>query len=143
MDTDSKLKFIVKREDSNMAIDQWIEEVTNKYLTKQSSKFSYRIENMPDMDSLMQEWPAEFEQLLSGTKLPSPTDDITVDEYIGLICSLLDIPVNESRIDSLYVLFLLYSQFKNSQHFKAMKNGKDFGQSTTSQDMRRTDTLIL
>ncbi|KHJ48390.1 hypothetical protein D918_01661 [Trichuris suis] len=143
MDADGKLKFVGKGENIQTAIDKWIEEVSNKYSVKQSTSPAYHAENMPDMDSLMQEWPAEFEQLLSSTELPSATDDISLNEYADLICSLLDIPVYQSRINSLHILFLLYSEFKNSQHFKAMSNQRAYEQSAALQDTKKTDTLIL
>lgn len=41
-----------------------------------------------------------------------------------LISAILDIPIYKSRIQSLHLLFSLYSEFKNSQHFKALAEGK-------------------
>jgi len=36
---------------------------------------------------------------------------------VDLICGILDIPVHNNRIHALHVLFTLFSEFKNSQHF--------------------------
>eukprot|EP00111_Clytia_hemisphaerica_P014999 TCONS_00044144-protein len=70
---------------------------------------------MPDIESLMQEWPPEFEEILKRTNLPSAELDCDLSEYVDVICSILDIPVYKDRIQSLHVLFTLYSEFKNSQ----------------------------
>ncbi|XP_011950919.1 intraflagellar transport protein 46 homolog isoform X1 [Ovis aries] len=79
---------------------------------------------MPDIDTLMQEWSPEFEELLGKVSLPTAEIDCSLAEYIDMICAILDIPVYKSRIQSLHLLFSLYSEFKNSQHFKALAEGK-------------------
>ena len=79
---------------------------------------------MPDIDTLMQEWSPEFEELLGKVSLPTAEIDCTLAEYIDMICAILDIPVYKSRIQNLHLLFSLYSEFKNSQHFKALAEGK-------------------
>ncbi|XP_043854459.1 intraflagellar transport protein 46 homolog isoform X4 [Dromiciops gliroides] len=56
--------------------------------------------------------------------LPTADIDCSLAEYIDIICAILDIPVYKSRIQSLHLLFSLYSEFKNSQHFKALAEGK-------------------
>ncbi len=38
--------------------------------------------------------------------------------YVDIICALLDIPVYKSKIQSIHVLLTLFSEFKNSEHFK-------------------------
>ncbi|KAJ7392870.1 Intraflagellar transport protein 46 [Desmophyllum pertusum] len=43
--------------------------------------------------------------------------DVELNQYIDLICGILDIPVHNNRIHGLHVLFTLFSEFKNSQHF--------------------------
>ena len=49
----------------------------------------------------------------------SELSDLTLKEYIKVVCVLLDIPVyNDSCLtDSLHLLFSLYSEFKNNAHF--------------------------
>ena len=34
------------------------------------------------------------------------------------VAALLDIPIHKSKIESLHVLFSLFVEFKNSQHFR-------------------------
>ena len=42
---------------------------------------------MPDIDYLMQEWPAEFEEVLAGTHLPTADLDCDLATYVEIICS--------------------------------------------------------
>ena len=70
--------------------------------------------------------------------LPSPDMDLTLSDYSRLLCAILDIPVHvqpkldmkskqqakpqplsasRAHIEALHVMFTLYSEFKNSQHF--------------------------
>lgn len=72
---------------------------------------------MPSIDSLMQVWPAEFEELLKEVSLPSPELNVDLNTYVDILCALLDIPVYKSRIQSIHVLFSLFSEFKNSEVF--------------------------
>ena len=46
---------------------------------------------MPDIDSLMQEWPGELEELLHELRLPNATLDLDLDNYAGLICGECDV----------------------------------------------------
>jgi hypothetical protein len=70
---------------------------------------------MPSVESLMQIWPQEYEDLLKELSLPSSELNVELNTYIDIICALLDIPVYKSRIQSIHVLFSLFSEFKNSQ----------------------------
>jgi len=84
---------------------------------------------MPDPDHLMEEWPREMEQALKEIPFPGPEIDIHTTDYAKLVCSMVDIPShklanNKSVIESLHVLFTLYSDFKQSQHFQ--QNQQDF-----------------
>ena len=117
---------------------------------------------MPEIEALMQEWPASFEQLLRQVRgggrprptlqrpradaprshasppppppyilaqyqVPLPTADINMstEEYARVVCALLDIPVHPgggeaapgSLIQSLHLLFSLYTEFKSNAHF--------------------------
>lgn len=51
-------------------------------------------------------------------QLPSATLDVSLEEYVDICLALLDIPVQKSRIQSLHVLFTLFAEFRNSQHFR-------------------------
>ena len=49
--------------------------------------------------------------------------DLSLEEYVRVICSMLDIPVYTNMVESLHVLFTLYSEFKNNQHFNHQHSG--------------------
>ena len=101
------------------AIDNWITSIGDIHRQKPPQNVHYT-KPMPDIETLMQEWPPEFEELLKTVNLPSADVDCELSEYIDIICSVLDIPVYKNRIQSLHVLFTLYSEFKNSQHFNQL-----------------------
>lgn len=42
---------------------------------------------MPDIDSLMQEWPADVEQQLRETGLPIADLDCDLPQYVDIVCS--------------------------------------------------------
>jgi intraflagellar transport protein 46 len=75
---------------------------------------------MPSVDSLMQVWPSEIENLLEGADFPGSELDVDLLEYARLGCAVLDIPVREQgELDALHLLFSLYAEFVESQHFGA------------------------
>ncbi|XP_053308462.1 intraflagellar transport protein 46 homolog [Spea bombifrons] len=118
-----KVKSLENAERNSKAIDTWIESISELHRSKPPATVHYT-RPMPEVDTLMQEWPPEFEELLGKVSLPTADLDCDLPTYIDLICGILDIPVYKSRIQSLHVLFSLYSEFKNSQHFKALAEGK-------------------
>ena len=75
---------------------------------------------MPDIDQLMQEWPPEVEEMLKETGIPTAEFDCDLASYVDICCAMLDVPVYKSRVQSLHVLFSLYSAFRNSQHFNQL-----------------------
>ena len=75
--------------------------------------------NMPDIDSLLDVWPEEFELALKTLKLPSPDLDLSLLEYSKTLCSILDIPVYENPVESLHQMFSLYMDFRNNPHLQA------------------------
>ncbi|XP_026129558.1 intraflagellar transport protein 46 homolog isoform X6 [Carassius auratus] len=118
-----KVKSIENPEKNPKAIDNWIESISELHRSKPPATVHYT-RPMPDIDSLMQEWPPEFEELLGKVNLPTADIDCDLAEYVDIICGILDIPVYKNRIHSLHVLFTLYSEFKNSQHFKSVTEGQ-------------------
>ncbi|XP_071175924.1 intraflagellar transport protein 46 homolog isoform X2 [Mytilus galloprovincialis] len=125
--TDRKVvvKSLESAERNPKAIDNWIESIRDLHRTKPPPNVHYS-KNMPDIDLLMQEWPPEFEELLKEVGLPTADLDCDLSEYVEIVCSILDIPIykgssqHNSKIQALHVLFTLYSEFKNSQHFRAL-----------------------
>lgn len=43
---------------------------------------------MPDIDSLMQEWPGEVEELLKEISLPTAALQVELSAYVDIICGL-------------------------------------------------------
>lgn len=123
-------------------LNNWIENIKDLHIDKPPASVQYS-RRMPDLEDLMQVWPADFEELLKNTTLPTASLDMDLKSYINVVTSLLDIPIgtasktnsssasrrssmkskNNSYIESLHVLFSLYLEFKNSGHFKV--NGND------------------
>ncbi|KAL3886157.1 hypothetical protein ACJMK2_026170 [Sinanodonta woodiana] len=125
--TDKKLivKSLESAEKNPKHIDNWIESIRELHRSKPPPNVHYS-KNMPDIDTLMQEWPPEFEELLKEVGLPTADLNCELGQYVDIVCSILDIPIykntshHNERIQALHVLFTLYSEFKNSQHFRAL-----------------------
>ncbi|CAD8113647.1 unnamed protein product [Paramecium sonneborni] len=103
-------------------ITAWINDVAEIHKKKQPPSVSYS-KIMPDIEELMQVWPQEIEDLFQNTQLPGDNIDMGLQEYCQFSCNLLDIPVhsinnNRNIIESLHVLFTLFSEFKTNQHFR-------------------------
>jgi intraflagellar transport protein 46 len=109
------VKSVEYAEKNTKAIDRWIKDISDLHRSKPPPTVHYS-KQMPDIDSLMQEWPANVEQQLRETGLPIADLDCDLPQYVDIICSLFDIPVYESRIESLHVLFTLYSAIKRSHY---------------------------
>lgn len=78
---------------------------------------------MPDINDLMDVWPSEIEEMFKRIRMPGPDIDLDLHTYATLACNLMDIPVhqlpsNRGLTESLHLLFDLYSDFKENQHFK-------------------------
>ena len=99
------------------AIDKWINNITDLHASKPPQQVIYK-HNYPDSETLMAVWPEAFEEELDKIPLPSPDLDLPLAEYSKLLCSLLDIPTYDNPVESLHVLFTLYSDFKNNPHFQ-------------------------
>nr|XP_029483187.1 intraflagellar transport protein 46 homolog isoform X1 [Oncorhynchus nerka] len=121
-----KVKSVENPEKNPKAIENWIESISELHRSKPPATVHYT-RSMPDIDTLMQEWPPEFEEMLGKVSLPTADINCDLTEYIEVICGILDIPIYKSRIHSLHVLFTLYYEFKNSQHFKALAEGQKSG----------------
>ena len=84
---------------------------------------------MPNVESLLQEWPPAVEALLRSAGLPPADLDVPLKDYADIVCGMcelrftfrdgitgmLDIPVFKSRIQSLHVLFSLFGEMRTLQ----------------------------
>eukprot|EP01135_Chromosphaera_perkinsii_P000855 Nk52_evm18s152 gene=Nk52_evmTU18s152 len=120
------VRHVKNAQNNPKAIAKWISSITELHREKPPPTVSYT-KNMPDIDSLMQEWPPEFEDCLTRVKLPSAELATDLPQFVKIICTLLDIPTHDNHlVESLHVLFTLYSEFKQSQHFnKAAEQQQD------------------
>ncbi|KAJ3096046.1 Intraflagellar transport protein 46 [Physocladia obscura] len=118
-------------------LDNWIRNVKELHAAKPAPAVHYS-RRMPDIEDLMQVWPSEIEEALATVTLPSADLEISLASYARLLAAILDIPTPPpqqqqqqpkdgkrkpvtSTIESLHVLFTLYSEFKNSQHFRSFE----------------------
>ncbi|KAG9511256.1 Dual specificity protein phosphatase 19 [Fragariocoptes setiger] len=110
----------VKKKD----IETWVEQVLTHHdeAASQRSAFEMRLtalkSSLPTIDSLMQEWPPQVEANLGKSDFTFPSIDLPLSEYIDNICGLLGIPTKFGPTISLMLLFELYYEFTESQHFK-------------------------
>ncbi|KFM58578.1 Intraflagellar transport protein 46-like protein, partial [Stegodyphus mimosarum] len=124
-------------------IDAWINSISNLHRSKPPPTVHYS-RNMPDIETLMQEWPPEFEETLNQVGLPSADLDCSLEEYVELICGIMDVPVHKSKIQSLHILFTLYLEFRNSQHFRSLAMNNELDNTQKNQgSSNEADHLIL
>lgn len=111
-----KVTSVVSPQTNPRPVDSWVESISALHRSKPPASVHYS-RAMPNIDSLMEEWPAELEELLGRLQLPAARLQCSPAQYTDIICSLLDIPVYSSRIQSLHLLFSLYLEFRDLQHF--------------------------
>ena len=104
-------------------ITRWISSISDVHRSKPPPTISYT-KPMPDIDNLMEVWPQEFEEALGSLSLPGPDLEVDLQTYAKIVCAMLDIPVYsqpsaKNLVESLHVLFTLYSDFKSNPHFQA------------------------
>ncbi|KAJ3108226.1 Intraflagellar transport protein 46 [Phlyctochytrium planicorne] len=133
-------------------LENWIRNVKELHTAKPPPSVHYS-RRMPDIEELMQVWAPEVEQAFDTVALPSPELDMPLNQYARVIAAILDIPApthttqsspnkdgkkknSTSTIEALHVIFSLYAEFKNSQHFGSMGRSpitqlpeRNFGQS--------------
>ena len=101
----------------------WISDVEEIHKRRVPPSVFYS-KKMPEIDSLMQIWDGEFETALGKVRLAESSVPMSTEALVRVACSLFDIPVHETNdnknlIQSLHVLFTLYSSFCANDHFHA------------------------
>ena len=99
------------------AITGWINSIADLHRHKPAPSVRYS-KPMPDIEQLMQIWPAPLEELLDHNPLPDADISLDLASYVRMVCAMLDIPVYGSLTEALHVLFTLYSDFKANVHFQ-------------------------
>lgn len=138
------VRSIEDSEKNPKAIDKWISSISELHRSKPPPTVHYQ-KNMPDIDTLMQEWHPSLEEMLKEVGLPTAELECDLSQYVDIVCALLDVPVHKNRVQSLHVIFTLYSEFKNSQHFKALAddNQMDNALKTGPEGEAGGDSLVL
>lgn len=121
-DTGTVVRSIEGADKNPKQISKWISSIEEAHRMKPSPTVTYT-KTMPDIDQLMEAWSPQMEEALKSIELPGPDLDVDLQMYILICCSLIGIPVQElsngkSFTESLHVLFTLYSDFKENQHFQ-------------------------
>jgi len=98
-------------------IKSWVASISELHGSKPPTEVIYS-KPMPDVETLMQVWDPQFEEMLGQTNLPNPSLDLDLEEYVRIVCAIFDIPVYNNCVESLHVLFTLFSEFKNNHHFQ-------------------------
>jgi intraflagellar transport protein 46 len=122
--TEHSIKSIHNADKKPNEIEQWIIQVSELKRYKPSPHVLYS-KRFPDLDSLMQPWPAEIEELLLLQALPSLSDLQGLDlvSFARLVSAFLDVPVHEHRvIESLHLMFTLLVEFQENPHFSYPRN---------------------
>ncbi|CAH2094806.1 unnamed protein product [Euphydryas editha] len=118
---------IENAEKNPKAVERWVKDVSELHAAKPPPTFTYT-SKMPDIDSLMEEWPDTMEDKLNEVGFPAANIDCSLSQYIDLVCALFDIPVHgdtlNDRIQALHLLFNLYSAVKNSQLYAEREKEK-------------------
>jgi intraflagellar transport protein 46 len=121
-----EVRSIENAEKCPKEIENWVKRIDDLNRSKPAPTVQYS-RRMPDIEQLMQVWPAEFEEFLQSNALPELADlELDLAEYIKIIASILDVPVYNQITETLHVIFTLYSEFKSNQHFS--KTDGNFGQ---------------
>eukprot|EP01063_Lacrimia_lanifica_P005719 TRINITY_DN13456_c0_g1_i1.p1 TRINITY_DN13456_c0_g1~~TRINITY_DN13456_c0_g1_i1.p1 ORF type:complete len:517 (+),score=226.31 TRINITY_DN13456_c0_g1_i1:86-1636(+) len=99
-------------------IDKWVADMQKLHASKHRAQVNYT-KPMPDLETLLQLWPADFEDLLAkDLALPPAELDLDLVQYVKIVCSLLDIPCYSNLVESIHVLLSLYSEFRANPHFQ-------------------------
>ncbi|CAO4371692.1 unnamed protein product [Caenorhabditis nigoni] len=113
------VKVLENADEKPDQIKKWIADVKELHKSKPPTTVAFKTK-LPDTETVMQEIPAPFEQLLQKISLPTADLDCSLEDYCDIMLNAVDIPVGKSRIESLYVLFATLQEFERSQHFRSM-----------------------
>lgn len=120
----SKVRMYKSSKKNTLAIDRWIETVYNLHRSKPNTSFEYS-HPMPSMNQTLSVFPERTRDALAAIKTKNgdrletavdPSLDISLEEYIRIICAILDIPVRDGYlIESLHYLFQAYIQVRSKE----------------------------
>ncbi|KAI6173775.1 Intraflagellar transport protein 46-like protein [Aphelenchoides besseyi] len=129
---DAPVKKLDRADKNQQHIEQWIKNIKELRRSKPPDRVSYS-RPMPELERLMDEWPSDLDVALRSLVLPTARLDCSIEEFADICLSIVDIPVNGNRIHALHLLFTLFAEFKNSQHFRSLaSNGMIYGNADSS-----------
>lgn len=67
------VRGIADADKNTKQIAQWVKKIGEMHRMKPQASVTYT-RNMPEIDTLMQEWPAEFEKMLDTEQVSLPSD---------------------------------------------------------------------
>lgn len=120
------VKSVENAEKNPNKIQTWIDQISNLHKDKMSTNVNYT-KPMPNIEALMQIWPEKMESTLKDIPFPGEEINMSLENYSSIVCNMLDLPIhkkdsNKAIIEALHVLFTLYSEFKENQHFQREKD---------------------
>jgi intraflagellar transport protein 46 len=117
-ESDGYIGFIEDPQKNRKALDSWLDSLEDIHRYRPPPTIIYT-HKMPEMEDLMEPWPAQLEEALASVLLPTAEIDLGFDEFARVICALLEIPVRGNLIESIHHLFTLYSSFTRNDYFAA------------------------
>lgn len=78
---------------------------------------------MPDIDSLMQEWPGEVEDLLKEISLPTAALELDLPSYVDIICGMYKDAGVESVINCYFIIFHIEFIYTHLTHWIWVSHG--------------------
>jgi len=110
------VKRIEDAERNSKSIDKWIDDMNQLHRSKHPPAVQLS-RPMPDIDSLMQQWPSEVEDKLNELQLDLSRLDCDLPQLVDVVCNLLDIPTRENtRLEALHTLFTLYLEIRDAEN---------------------------
>lgn len=93
-------------------IDKWIQEIQSLHASRIHDNLMQQHQTQINIDNLMTEWPDDIERRME-TCYPSANLNCALSDYVKIICTLLDIPIENAEnhydyIRALNTLFNLY-----------------------------------
>ena len=122
--TSAEVRSVDKPEGAPEKLNNWIENVKSLHAGDRGAVASVSYsKNMPDVETLMEEWDPEVEEVLRTIRIPDETMGVDLRRQAKLSCAALDIPVYDNLVESLHVMFTTYLEFKNNPFLRQQRAG--------------------
>ncbi|XP_077489702.1 intraflagellar transport 46 isoform X2 [Amblyomma americanum] len=89
------VKCVERPEEQPREIDLWLQSVQELHRARPPPTVRYT-RSMPDVESLMQEWPPDFEELLAEAQVPTAQLECSLEEYATMACRVLPLHADPS-----------------------------------------------